>query len=320
MASHAWELVGVARVELSLPLTLPTGQTFRWRKTGAEQFTGVVGRHLLSLKHEEGDPQGHVAFLAHGGAAEAAAAGSAIREYLNLDVAVSVAAMWQEFAAADVAFAELARRLDGGVRILKQDPVECLFQFLCSSNNNIGRIQRMVENLASLGECIGTVDGVDFYRFPGVDLLASVSEEDLRRAGFGYRAGFVVNAARALREKPGGGVTWLESLREMELAECIEALCTLPGVGPKVAACVALFSLDHHHAIPVDTHVWQIATRDLIPELAGSRISPKHYGRISEAFVRRYGKYAGWAQAALFVGELPSQKKKEPWKRKQSTT
>lgn len=64
----------------------------------------------------------------------------------------------------------------------------------------------------------------------------------------------------ALQSKPGGGVEWLESLRKMDLPEVIDALCTLPGVGPKVAACIALFSLDQHHAIPVDTHVWQVIT------------------------------------------------------------
>lgn len=55
---------------------------------------------------------------------------------------------------------------------------------------------------------------------------------------------------------------WLASFRKMDLNTAIDGLSTLPGVGPKVAACIALFSLDQHHAIPVDTHVWQVgATR-----------------------------------------------------------
>lgn len=52
----------------------------------------------------------------------------------------------------------------------------------------------------------------------------------------------------------------------------------------------------------------KIATTHLIPELAGTRITPKLYGRVAEAFVRKYGKYAGWAQTLLFIAELPSQK------------
>lgn len=53
---------------------------------------------------------------------------------------------------------------------------------------------------------------------------------------------------------------------------------------------------------------WQIATRYLIPELAGARLTPKHCTRVADAFVSKYGKYAGWAQTLLFIAELPSQK------------
>lgn len=72
------------------------------------------------------------------------------------------------------------------------------------------------------------------------------------------RAKYIVGTVKALQSKPGGGADWLSSLRGLELHEVIDALCTLPGVGPKVAACIALFSLDQHHAIPVDTHVWKV--------------------------------------------------------------
>eukprot|EP01032_Pedospumella_encystans_P019533 gene19533-22207_t len=44
-------------------------------------------------------------------------------------------------------------------------------------------------------------------------------------------------------------------------------LLELPGVGRKVADCVALFSLDQTSAVPVDTHVWNIAIRDYAPQL-----------------------------------------------------
>lgn len=74
------------------------------------------------------------------------------------------------------------------------------------------------------------------------------------------RAKYITGTVKALQLKPGGGAGWLLSLRKMELEEVIEALSTLPGVGPKVAACIALFSLDQHHAIPVDTHVWQVCS------------------------------------------------------------
>lgn len=73
------------------------------------------------------------------------------------------------------------------------------------------------------------------------------------------RAKYIVGTVAALQSKPGGGEEWLASLRKLDLQGAIDGLSTLPGVGPKVAACIALFSLDHHHAIPVDTHVWKVS-------------------------------------------------------------
>lgn len=166
----------------------------------------------------------------------------------------------------------------------------------------------MVGFVSSLGDYLGAVEGFEFYQFPSLERLAMVSEEELREAGFGYRAKYIIGTVNALQSKPGGGEEWLASLRNLDLQEVIDALSTLPGVGPKVAACIALFSLDQHHAIPVDTHVWRIATRYLLPELAGARLTPKLCSRVAEAFVSKYGKYAGWAQTLLFIAELPSQK------------
>ncbi|XP_058189707.1 N-glycosylase/DNA lyase OGG1 [Rhododendron vialii] len=302
--SPKWVPLNLSKSELSLPLTFPTGQTFRWKQTDHHnhiQYTGVVGSHLVSLKQLE---DGDVAYSFHHTANEAGAR-LALLDFLN--AGICLADMWEGFSASDPRFAELARRL-GGARVLRQDPLECLVQFLCSSNNNIGRITRMVDFISSLGNYLGTVGGLDFHEFPSLDRLSQVSEEELREAGFGYRAKYIIGTVDALQSKPGGGAEWLASLREIDLQKAIDALSTLPGVGPKVAACIALFSLDQHQAIPVDTHVWQIATRYLIPELAGTRLTPKLCSRVADAFVSKYGKYAGWAQTLLFIAELPSQK------------
>lgn len=166
----------------------------------------------------------------------------------------------------------------------------------------------MVDFMSSLGDYLGNVEGFEFHAFPSLERLALVTEQQLREAGFGYRAKYVTGTVNALQSKPEGGVKWLESLRKLQLQMVIDSLCTLPGIGLKVASCIALFSLDQHHAIPVDTHVWRIATTHLVPELAGASLTPKLRGRVADAFVTKYGKYAGWAQTLLFIAELPSQK------------
>ncbi|CAM6124802.1 unnamed protein product [Calypogeia fissa] len=293
-----WRSLGISISELSLPLTLLTGQSFRWRPTGPSQYTGVVGSHLISLREREDD----VDFLLHtadrNGAAEAE-----LRDYLTLDT--SLEKLYAEFAVADVRFADLAPYLVGA-RLLRQNPLECLYEFICSSNNHIQRISGMVEYLAAYGPRLGRVQGLDFHTFPSLEELADVTEEQLRKAGFGYRAKFIVGATEALRSKAGGGEQWLMSLRSLSLEEAVKALCSLPGVGPKVAACIALFSLDQHHAIPVDTHVWQIAVRNFVPELAGKSLTLRLHKVVQEAFIKRFGKYAGWALQVFFIAELSS--------------
>lgn len=52
----------------------------------------------------------------------------------------------------------------------------------------------------------------------------------------------------------------LAPLRKMTEAECEEFLCSLPGVGKKIARCVMMYSLDKK-VFPVDTHCWRISNR-----------------------------------------------------------
>ncbi|XP_071693545.1 N-glycosylase/DNA lyase OGG1 [Rutidosis leptorrhynchoides] len=301
-----WVSLNLNKSELFLPLTFPTGQTFRWKQTTPFQFTGVVGSHLISLKQLQDSDQSNILYCFHNTLdSDQAAAKAALLDFLNMGICLSD--VWDEFSKSDSRFAELAVCLSGA-RVLRQDPLECLIQFICSSNNNIKRITQMVDFVSRLGNHVGVVEGIDFYEFPSLDRLSKVSEDELRKAGFGYRANYITGTVKVLQSKPGGGVEWLASLRKLDLRSAIEALTTLPGVGPKVAACIALFSLDQHHAVPVDTHVWKIATRYLIPELAGARLTPKLCSRVADAFVEKYGKYAGWAQTLLFIAELPSQK------------
>lgn len=48
------------------------------------------------------------------------------------------------------------------------------------------------------------------------------------------RAKYVIGSVAQLRAKPGGGTAWLQGLRDVPYQMASEALCTLPGVGPKV--------------------------------------------------------------------------------------
>lgn len=106
-----------------------------------------------------------------------------------LNMGISLNDMWNEFKACDERFAELALYLEGA-RVLRQDPLECLIQFICSSNNNIQRITKMVDFISSKGKFLGNVGGYAFFEFPSLERLALVTEAELREAGFGYRLNF----------------------------------------------------------------------------------------------------------------------------------
>jgi hypothetical protein len=149
--------------------------------TGPSEFTGVVGSHLISLRQRADD----VAFILHNTEDKDGLAEAELRDYLNLDT--SLEKLYKEFAMADLRFAAVAPYLMGA-RLLRQNPLECLYQFICSSNNHIQRISGMVEYLAAYGPRLGTVAGLHFHAFPSLAELADVTEEHLRQAGFGYRS------------------------------------------------------------------------------------------------------------------------------------
>lgn len=327
-SSHTmqWNYLGTPADELRLEFTLPTGQSFRWKEIAPDQYLGVIGHRAVLLKQLDHDVAWAV--LSRDSNVDASLPSleedrEAIAEYFNLSVSLSsLAQQWKD---ADEYFAKLSK-LVCGARMLRQDPLECLFSFICSQNNHISRIHGMVNKLCQLygtelpipsdayarimpcrnepGETAPAP--LPLYSFPTLTQLQKATEDELRAAGFGYRAKFIVNATQQLTEKPEGGTAWLMSLRNLAFDEACEALCTLSGVGPKVAACAALFSLDKHSSIPVDTHVWQIAVRKYTPHLRGKSLTPKLHGEVQSAFINRFGPYAGWAHNTLFIFELKS--------------
>jgi len=114
--------------------------------------------------------------------------------------------------------------------------------------------------------------------------------------------------------KAKGGVGWLEGLKaEQDYDKVKTELLQLPGIGPKAADCIALMCLDVPGAIPVDTHVWNIACRDYLPELSEAKsITPRIYKAVGDKFRTVFGAYAGWAHTVLFAAELRDFKDRAP--------
>ncbi|KAM6977819.1 N-glycosylase/DNA lyase [Aplochiton taeniatus] len=342
--SKAWRCLTCARSELRLDLTLGCGQTFRWRETGEGHWTGVMGGQVWTLTqtddalwyHTYGDQanvgkrdgrkrragsslQGRcMSGKRFKGLTEVKEEDEELiavtpeqdrkeeemlRDYFQLSVNLSD--LYRKWGAADPHFKHIAN-IFTGVRMLRQDPTECLFSFICTSNNHISRIQGMVERMCqALGAPLCQLDQTVYYDFPSLDALAdSGVEVRLRDLGFGYRARFLQQSAKQILDKHG--IQWLQGLRSEPYLQARDALRTLPGVGIKVADCVCLMSLDKANALPVDTHVWQIAKRDY-KCAAGSgqkTLTDKVHRDIGDFFRQLWGPYAGWAHSVLFCADL----------------
>ena len=67
-------------------------------------------------------------------------------------------------------------------------------------------------------------------------------------------------------------------------------------MGPKVADCVALFSLDKLDVVPVDVHVWKIASQDYKEEFPVNfeqkSLTPKIYTQVGDFFRARFGMHS----------------------------
>ncbi|XP_008287738.1 N-glycosylase/DNA lyase [Stegastes partitus] len=338
-----WRSMSCAKSELRLDLTLACGQSFRWRETAEGHWTGVMRGRVWTLTQTDDTLWYHV-YKNQDQQKERGDRGSTadvsledenkaektfkcdlkkeveeplavtsvqnneeeeemLRDYFQLDV--KLGDLYREWGAADCHFKHIAD-IFTGVRMLRQDPTECLFSFICTSNNHISRIQGMVERLCeALGAPLCQLDQTSYHDFPALSALADSSvEARLRDLGFGYRARFLQQSAKQILNTHGS--QWLDGLRRVPYLEARDGLRTLPGVGTKVADCVCLMSLDKSEAVPIDTHVWQIAKRDY-KYAAGSgqkSITDKLHRDIGDFFRKLWGPYAGWAQSVLFCADL----------------
>jgi N-glycosylase/DNA lyase len=194
-----------------------------------------------------------------------------------------------------------------GLRILRQPFGETLLGFLCSATKQIVQIKQMLALLAARhGSPLSglpptppqvqtqnfTVETPFQRRLPTWPELAAVPEAELRACLLGFRARYIAETARFLANNPG----WLEETETLPYPIAKERLCSLPGVGEKVADCVLLFGAGRLEAFPVDT--WILKTLARRYGLEGWKPAQlAHFGRV------HFGPLAGLAQQYLFAYE-----------------
>jgi N-glycosylase/DNA lyase len=265
-----------------LAATLSSGQAFRWTARGAA-WEGLIGTRYVLLEQE---PEGIRAPL------NSDEDRPAIEHYLQTQIDID--AITSTFP--DDPPMQAALNACRGLRLLRQDPWECLASFILSSTKQIVQIQQIVSALCS---CYGAEIRIPEIRnpqsairnaFPSAARLASLTEAQLRSCKMGFRAPYLLKTAQRIASNEFN----LEELRSLPTPEAREALCTLPGVGEKIANCVLLFAYGFQDAFPVDVWVQKAIRQLYFPKRKPSA------KRLKTFVQTHFGPNAGYAQQYLF--------------------
>ncbi len=265
--------------DYDLDATLSSGQAFRWEKRDG-WWEGVVERRWVRLQNITGaivaemvEPVPHWDWL---------------KNYLQLEVDLA------EVIATFPKDQPMQRSIAGchGLRLLKQEPWECLASFILSSTKQIVQIRQIVSILCEkFGQPIpAPTSRQPAYAFPSFEQLAEASEADLRACKMGFRAPYLRAAARMISK----GDVDLNAISAMPLIQAREELEKLPGVGRKIADCVLLFGFGFQEAFPVDVWIMKALQQLYFPK---RKAKIQRLRTFSET---HFGPYAGYAQQYLF--------------------
>ena len=195
-----------------------------------------------------------------------------------------------------------------GLRILKQDPFQCLISFILSSNSNIQKIKINLETISKKFGAKVQFHNQEFFLFPKPEVIADATVNEIKACGVGYRARFVKEAASRVVSK---GIDF-EYLEKCNYQDAKNNICLVPGIGNKVADCIMLFSLNKLEAFPLDRWIIRILEK-YYPDnfkLKTKTITEKQYSILHEKIVDYFGPYAGYAQQFFFKMERENYQKK----------
>ena len=307
---HRWSDLPEAVVPLdgeplSLEQTLACGQAFRWKRIADGVWEGVAGGRVWRLCEDGAALDVRVVPTM-----PAAAARAFLRDYFALGLPARC--IQREIARSHPAAAAAVSQF-GGLRILRQRPLETILTFTIATATNVPRVTRSIAAICQhFGAPIAVVDGVEYHDFPALEaVLAAPLDELFGACNLAYRARSIQAVARAIQDRPA---TWLDGVSGLSYPDAHRALDDLPFLGPKVSDCICLFGLGRSEAVPVDVHVWAIAHELFGEDIPTHTLTPKTYQRIGDRFREVFGPWAGWAQQYLFCARraIPIRKRFRP--------
>jgi N-glycosylase/DNA lyase len=257
----------------NLGLTLESGQFFRYKK-----FSDYSGVYLVNSGDNVFSIHQHNDSLVYDGVDN-----KFIRQFfgLNDNYTKIVKAISK-----DSTMKQLTKQY-AGLRLMRQDPWECMMSYVCSSASNIPKIQMNVELLSQTFGSPVRVAGYVSHSFPEVGAVNHLPK--IKACKTGFRADYLYKLNKLMTPKK------LEHLTNMEYQDAHNILTQLPGIGPKVADCVALFSLGHTNAFPVDVWIKRIMEK----EYFNGKSVPND--AIKEFAQDYFEPYAGYAELFLYM-------------------
>lgn len=259
------------------------GQCFRWNKEEDGSYTGVVGHNVLNVKKNENEVT--ITGLCSEKIEELC------KKYFDLET--DYEAIKEKLSKIDDNL-KISIEYGNGIRILKQDTWEALISFIISANNNIPRIKGIIERISKKYGKIIKWQGKEYYTFPTPEELSKASVVDLRKLGLGFRDTRVFKTTRLVNTKQ---IDIYELEKIIHTKKLREELLKYPGVGPKVADCIMLFSMRRFEVFPIDVWVRRVMTELYFEN--ETKIVPNNK-QILKYAEETFGNLSGLAQQYLF--------------------
>jgi N-glycosylase/DNA lyase len=259
------------------------GQCFRWNKEDDVSYTGIFKNNVLNVKKYgnkiifKGVCDGNIENICNNYFDLNTNYKNIKKQLSNID----------DYLATGIKYGE-------GIRILNQDLWETIISFIISANNNIPRIKGIIERISRKYGNEIEYNEKKYYTFPTIEQLSKASVEDLRNLGVGFRDKRIYDTTQLFFNRI---ITLDELENEQDIELLRERLLSLPGVGPKVADCILLFSLKKYEVFPVDVWVRRVMNELYIHNINENKVSKKE---IQDLAKNKYKNLAGIAQQYLF--------------------
>lgn len=260
------------------------GQCFRWEKQEENHYIGIVKNNVIEIKQKGKDIQ----FKSIG----EDNLEKLVTNYFDLNR--DYQKIQNQLKQTDESM-ENSIEYGKGIRLLNQELWETIISFIISANNNIPRIKGIIERLSkNFGKEI-IYNQKKYYTFPTPEELKDVTIQQYRELGLGFRDKRVYETVQKILNNE----VELEKLKQnSNTLEVREKLLEIPGVGPKVADCILLFSdLKRLEVFPIDVWVRRVMNELYIKQEDENKVSKK---QIEELAKQKFGDVAGLAQQYLF--------------------